>query len=63
VPSCSEYSVESLSRYGVIKGILLGSWRILRCNPLNRGYLDPPENWAQKLHFEKKTTINNTVGL
>ncbi|MBU4485998.1 MAG: membrane protein insertion efficiency factor YidD [Candidatus Delongbacteria bacterium] len=53
-PSCSEYSALSIDQYGVFKGFVLGSWRILRCNPLNKGYFDPPKHWAQKLHFEKE---------
>jgi len=40
-PSCSQYAVEALGKYGVIKGGLMTSWRILRCNPWNRGGYDP----------------------
>lgn len=53
VPSCSEYSVTSLEKYGLLKGSLLGFWRILRCNPLNKGHYDPPDNWAERFHFSK----------
>ncbi|MBN2856834.1 MAG: membrane protein insertion efficiency factor YidD [Candidatus Delongbacteria bacterium] len=53
VPSCSEYSVSSLESYGFVKGSFLGFWRILRCNPFNKGYYDPPENWAGRLHLSK----------
>ena len=41
-PSCSEYTREALLRHGAVKGILLGTWRILRCNPLNKGGLYDP---------------------
>jgi putative membrane protein insertion efficiency factor len=40
-PSCSHYTEEAVREYGVIKGILLGAWRILRCNPWNKGGFDP----------------------
>lgn len=40
-PSCSIYTYQAIEKYGVIKGILLGAWRILRCNPFSRGGQDP----------------------
>lgn len=40
-PSCSEYTAQAILKYGVIKGIALGCWRILRCNPFSRGGFDP----------------------
>ena len=40
-PSCSEYSVQAVKKYGPIKGVLMASWRILRCNPFNKGGSDP----------------------
>jgi hypothetical protein len=41
VPSCSQYTKEAIIKYGVVKGILKGMWRILRCNPYNKGGYDP----------------------
>lgn len=38
-PSCSQYMLEALQRFG-LKGILLGSWRLLRCQPFSRGGYD-----------------------
>jgi len=40
-PSCSEYGARSILEHGVVKGILLGTWRILRCQPFCEGGLDP----------------------
>lgn len=40
-PTCSQYAIEALEKYGVIKGSLLAVWRILRCNPFSKGGYDP----------------------
>jgi putative membrane protein insertion efficiency factor len=40
-PSCSTYAAESIRRYGAIRGLLLASWRLLRCNPFSHGGFDP----------------------
>jgi len=42
-PSCSEYAVQSLEKYGVFHGGLKATWRIVRCNPFCRGGYDPVE--------------------
>jgi hypothetical protein len=41
-PSCSEYFIGSVRKYGAIRGALRGIWRICRCNPWNPGGHDPP---------------------
>lgn len=40
-PTCSEYMVQAVEKYGVIKGVLLGTKRILKCNPFSKGGYDP----------------------
>lgn len=40
-PTCSEYTKQAIEKYGVIKGIILGVCRIIRCNPLSKGGYDP----------------------
>lgn len=40
-PTCSSYAIDAVAKYGVIKGGLKASWRILRCNPWNHGGHDP----------------------
>ena len=39
-PTCSEYTYQSIERFGFIKGSSLGFWRILRCNPFSKGGQD-----------------------
>jgi len=45
-PSCSEYTIQAIRVHGPIKGIGLGAWRILRCNPFSNGGIDhvPPRH-------------------
>ena len=43
-PSCSEYAVQAISRFGILRGLVLTVWRLLRCNPLSSGGFDPVEN-------------------
>jgi len=40
-PSCSQYALEALEKYGVLKGGFMAIKRILRCNPFNKGGYDP----------------------
>ena len=40
-PSCSEYGVQAIEKHGLIRGGLKACWRILRCNPWNKGGYDP----------------------
>ena len=51
-PSCSEYAAQAISRYGILRGLVLAGWRLLRCNPLSRGGFDPVEE--QRL-FKSRT--------
>jgi len=41
VPSCSDYAIEALRTHGVLRGMMLAGWRILRCNPFTAGGYDP----------------------
>jgi putative membrane protein insertion efficiency factor len=42
-PSCSEYAAQGINRYGILRGLVLAGWRLLRCNPWSRGGVDPVE--------------------
>ena len=39
-PTCSQYAIEAIEKYGAIKGGALAAWRILRCNPFAKGGYD-----------------------
>ena len=41
VPTCSEYAMEAVERFGVLRGGVMAAWRILRCHPLVKGGYDP----------------------
>ncbi len=41
-PTCSEYAVRVIEKYGIIKGGPKAAWRVLRCNPFSRGGVDEP---------------------
>jgi putative membrane protein insertion efficiency factor len=51
-PSCSEYAAGAVSRYGILRGVVLAAWRVLRCNPWSHGGVDLVED--QKL-FRPRT--------
>lgn len=40
-PTCSDYAIQAVAKYGLIKGGLKACWRVLRCNPFNPGGYDP----------------------
>ena len=40
-PTCSQYAVEAVRSYGVLRGVVLAVWRLLRCNPFSDGGFDP----------------------
>lgn len=46
-PTCSAYAADAIERYGILRGLVLAAWRVLRCNPFSAGGLDPVD--AQRL--------------
>jgi uncharacterized protein len=40
-PTCSRYALDAIRAYGILKGIVLAAWRVLRCNPWSDGGYDP----------------------
>ena len=43
-PSCSQYAIDALRRYGLLRGAVLAGWRLLRCNPWSHGGVDRAED-------------------
>ena len=47
-PTCSTYAIQAIRQYGLLKGIVLSTWRIVRCNPFCQGGWDPvPERMGE----------------
>jgi uncharacterized protein len=46
-PTCSRYAAQAIRQYGILRGLVLAAWRLLRCNPWSHGGHDPVE--AQRL--------------
>ena len=54
-PSCSEYAAQAIERFGILRGLLLAGWRLLRCNPWSHGGFDAVED--QRL-FRQRATVS-----
>jgi uncharacterized protein len=39
-PSCSQYALDAVREWGVVRGLVLAGWRLLRCNPWSHGGVD-----------------------
>jgi putative membrane protein insertion efficiency factor len=51
VPTCSDYAMEAVERHGVVRGLVLATWRVLRCNPFGGSGFDPvPTSREASLH-------------
>ncbi len=53
-PTCSLYATRAIREFGILRGLVLAVWRILRCNPFSHGGYDPVE--AQRLFSPRRTT-------
>ena len=47
-PTCSEYAIQALGKYGALKGSVLAAHRILRCNPWGGHGHDPPVWYSER---------------
>jgi putative membrane protein insertion efficiency factor len=55
-PSCSEYAAQAIRRYGILRGLVLAGWRLLRCNPWSAGGVDLVED--QRLFGRRGTSAS-----
>jgi uncharacterized protein len=58
-PTCSAYALEAIRTYGALRGLVLASWRLLRCNPWSHGGYDPVER--QRLFAPRPSPEPRTV--
>ncbi len=43
-PTCSRYAIDAIGSYGILRGVVLAAWRVLRCNPWSDGGYDPVQS-------------------
>jgi putative membrane protein insertion efficiency factor len=43
-PTCSAYAAQAIMRFGILRGLVLAGWRLLRCNPWSHGGYDPVDD-------------------
>ena len=56
-PTCSQYAILALGKYGAIKGSILAAYRVLRCNPWGGQGHDPPRWFTEPVeHFEQRVS-------
>ena len=53
-PTCSAYAAQAVHEYGILRGLVLGGWRLLRCNPWSHGGFDPVQD--QRLFHPRRPT-------
>lgn len=53
-PTCSQYMIQAIQVHGPAKGLLLGLWRILRCNPFGKYGYDPVPEKGRWMNPERK---------
>lgn len=56
-PTCSAYAVDAVKEYGAVRGAILASWRVMRCNPMSDGGFDYVED--QKLFRKQAASVDS----
>jgi len=56
-PTCSRYAARAVREFGILRGLVLAAWRLLRCNPFSHGGYDPVE--AQRI-FSARTPAHRS---
>jgi putative membrane protein insertion efficiency factor len=62
-PSCSTYALAAVERHGAAKGLILSTWRLLRCNPFSKGGFDPVPargQWLPDVHPDGRPRTRTT---
>ena len=65
IPTCSEYAMQALAVHGLVKGLILTVWRLLRCQPFAKFGYDPVPEKGKWVNPERRLTKDNkkhTVG-
>ena len=57
-PTCSAYAVQALEQFGILRGLVLATWRVLRCNPFSHGGFDPVE--AQHVFRPRRSSARSS---
>ena len=55
-PTCSDYAVQAIESYGILRGAILAAWRVLRCNPFSHGGYDPVTSQTLFRHSLSRTS-------
>ncbi|WP_425436436.1 membrane protein insertion efficiency factor YidD [Marinobacterium halophilum] len=58
-PSCSSYMIEAIQLHGALKGLYLGTRRLLRCHPYSEGGIDPVPTHCCHTHTQKSPTTTD----
>lgn len=53
-PTCSRYATQAIQEYGILRGLVLAGWRLMRCNPWSHGGYDPVRD--QRLFTPRRPT-------
>lgn len=59
-PTCSAYAEQAIRQFGILRGLVLAAWRLLRCNPFSHGGFDPVE--AQRLFGPRRPSEPTRAG-
>jgi putative membrane protein insertion efficiency factor len=62
VPTCSEYAMEAIERYGAWRGGAMAAWRVLRCHPLAAGGLDPVVKYGTVVKYGEGNPTHSQKG-
>ena len=59
IPTCSEYAMQALAVHGLVKGLILTVWRLLRCQPFAKFGYDPVPEKGKWVNPERRLTKDN----